>query len=216
MEDHLQKYVDTKNLRTMALELLIGEDLSNQRFKAAIEKSKTVIKENPDTEAEYKAMFGLFNLYATDLDDKENARTMLDAMKEKYTDYGLTQMAQFEMGETVDWQLAKPIAFRKEPEPEVVSILPDKFQLKPNYPNPFNPSTNISFALPEESSVQITIFDLTGREIWRSAKTSYAAGNYTLTWNGVNQSGANVVSGIYLVRMVTSKYTATQRIVLMK
>jgi len=88
--------------------------------------------------------------------------------------------------------------------------------LKPNYPNPFNPSTNISFALPEESSVQITIFDLTGREIWRSVKTSYAAGNYTLTWNGVNQSGANVVSGIYLVRMVTSKYTATQRIVLMK
>ena len=216
MEDHLQKYVDTKNLRTMALELLIGEDLSNQRFKAAIEKSKTVIKENPDTEAEYKAMFGLFNLYATDLDDKENARTMLDAMKEKYTDYGLTQMAQFEMGETVDWQLAKPIAFRKEPEPEVVSILPDKFQLKPNYPNPFNPSTNISFALPEESSVQITIFDLTGREIWRSVKSNYPAGNYTITWNGVNQSGANVVSGIYIVRMITPKYTATHRIVLMK
>jgi len=216
MEDHLQKYVDTQNLRTMALELLIGEDLSNQRFKAAVEKSKTVIKENPDTEAEYKALFGLFNLYSTNLEDKENAQTVLNAMKGKYADYGLTQMAQFEMGETVDWQLARPIAFGKEPEPEVVSILPDKFELKPNYPNPFNPTTNISFALPEASNVQITIFDLTGREIWRSTKTSYAAGNYTITWNGVNQSGANVVSGIYIVRMVTPKYTATQRIILMK
>jgi len=88
--------------------------------------------------------------------------------------------------------------------------------LKPNYPNPFNPSTNISFALPEESSVQITIFDLTGREIWRSVKSNYPAGNYTITWNGVNQSGANVVSGIYIVRMITPKYTATHRIVLMK
>ncbi|MFH1213851.1 MAG: T9SS type A sorting domain-containing protein, partial [Candidatus Neomarinimicrobiota bacterium] len=186
----------------------------NRQFESAVAKSKIVIKENPDTEAEYKAMFGLFNLYATDLEDKENAQTVLDAMKAKYADYGLTQMAQFEMGETVDWQLAKPIAFRKEPE--VVSILPDKYQLKPNYPNPFNPTTNISFALPEASNVQISIYDLTGREIWRSTKTSYTAGNYTITWNGVDQSGANVVSGIYLVRMVTSKYTATQRIVLMK
>jgi len=216
MEEYLQKYIDTKSLRTMALELLIGEDLNNKRFEAAVEKSKTVIKENPDTEAEYKAMFGLFNLYATDLEDKENAQTVLDVMKGKYADYGLTQMAQFEMGETVDWQLAKPIAFQKDPEPEVVSILPDKFELKPNYPNPFNPTTNIAFTLPEESSVQIIIYDLTGREIWRSAKTGYAAGYYTISWNGVNQSGGSVVSGIYLVRMVTPKYTATQRIVLMK
>jgi len=116
----------------------------------------------------------------------------------------------------VDWELAKPIAFQKEPEPEVVSILPDKFELKPNYPNPFNPTTNINFALPEVSNVKISIYDLTGREIWHNTKTSYAAGNHTLAWNGVNQSGANVVSGIYLVRMVTSKYTATQRIILMK
>jgi len=216
MAEYLQKYVDTQNLRTMALELLIGEDLSNQRFKAGVEKSKTVIKENPDTEAEYKAMFGLFNLYSTDLEDKESAQTVLNAMKGKYADYGLTQMAQFEIGETVDWQLAKPIAFQKEPEPEVVSILPDKFELKPNYPNPFNPTTNIAFALPEASNVQISIYDLTGREIWRSVKTNYEAGNHTLTWNGVNQSGANVVSGIYLVRMVSPKLTATQRIVLMK
>jgi flagellar hook assembly protein FlgD len=98
----------------------------------------------------------------------------------------------------------------------VVSILPEKIELKPNYPNPFNPTTNIAFALPEAAKVQILIYDLTGREIWRSSKTSYPAGNHTLAWNGVNQAGESVVSGIYMVRMITPKYSATQRILLMK
>ncbi|MGC9365411.1 MAG: T9SS type A sorting domain-containing protein, partial [Fidelibacterota bacterium] len=204
------------SLRTMALELLMGEDLRNRRFDEALAKAETVLRENPGSEAEYKALFSLFNLYAADLEDKESALAILDVMKSKYPDYGLTQMAQFEMGEEVDWELAKPIVFGEEPEPEIAAILPGKFQLKPNYPNPFNPTTNISFALPEACDVRIAIYDLTGREIWRSAKTGYAAGNHTLSWNGVNQSGANVVSGIYLVRMVTPKYSATQRILLMK
>ncbi len=217
LKEHLQKYVGTKNLRTMALELLISEDITSKRFKAAVEKSKTVISENPDSEAEYKALFTLFNIYAIDLGNREEAQAVLNQLKAKYADYSLTQMAQFEMGETVDWQLAKPIAFGKQPAPPATAdILPDKYQLKPNYPNPFNPTTNISFALPEASDVQISIYDLTGREIWRSTKTSYAAGNYTITWNGVNHSGASVVSGIYLVRMISPKYTANQRILLMK
>ncbi|MCD6441650.1 MAG: T9SS type A sorting domain-containing protein, partial [Candidatus Marinimicrobia bacterium] len=62
----------------------------------------------------------------------------------------------------------------------------------------------------------ITIYDLTGREIWRSIKSNYPAGNYTITWNGVNQAGESVVSGIYLVRIITPKYAANQRILLMK
>jgi tetratricopeptide (TPR) repeat protein len=214
--EYLQKFVGSDSLRTMALELLIGENIRRQQFSEALADAETVLRENPGSEAEYKALFGLFNLYATDLEDKEGALAVLDVMKSKYPDYGLTQMAQFEMGEEVDWELAKPIVFGEEPKPEVVSILPEKIELKPNYPNPFNPTTNIAFALPEAAKVQILIYDLTGREIWRSSKTSYPAGNHTLAWNGVNQAGESVVSGIYMVRMITPKYSATQRILLMK
>ena len=216
IKEYLQKFVDIPNLRTMALELLIGENIRRQQFDEALADAETVIRENPDSEAEYKALFSLFNLYAVDLEDKESALAVLDVMKAKYPDYGLTQMAQFEMGEDVDWELARPIVFGEEPKPEVAAILPEKFQLKPNYPNPFNPTTNIAFALPEAAKVQIIIYDLTGREVWHNMQSIYNAGNYTITWDGVNQAGESVVSGIYLVQIVTPGYKATRRILLMK
>jgi len=55
-----------------------------------------------------------------------------------------------------------------------------------------------------------------GREVWKSAKTNYSAGTYSIIWNGVNQSGQPVGTGIYIVRLNSTKYTATQKVLLMK
>jgi len=93
---------------------------------------------------------------------------------------------------------------------------PMNFHLYPVYPNPFNANTTISFDLPEKTCAEILIFDQVGREIWRSNKSDYSAGKYSVNWNGTNHSGQPVGTGMYLVRLNSNKYTATQKVLLMK
>jgi flagellar hook assembly protein FlgD len=55
-----------------------------------------------------------------------------------------------------------------------------------------------------------------GREVWKSAKKHYSAGTYSVVWNGVNQSGQPVGTGMYIVRLKSPMYSATQKVLLMK
>jgi len=97
-----------------------------------------------------------------------------------------------------------------------INTTADDFKLFQNYPNPFNSKTTISFDLPEEAQVEIVVFDLMGREIWKSAKTNYSPGTYSVVWNGMNKSGQPAGTGVYLVRLNSLKYSATQKVLLMK
>ncbi|MFH0733166.1 MAG: FlgD immunoglobulin-like domain containing protein [bacterium] len=79
--------------------------------------------------------------------------------------------------------------------------LPTKFELMANYPNPFNPTTNINFGIPEAATVNITIFDQLGNLIWKLSNNYNSPGYYKLTWNGLNMHGQSVSSGIYYYRI---------------
>ena len=88
---------------------------------------------------------------------------------------------------------------------------PSEFALSPAYPNPFNPTTNIQFALPQNTDVQVVVFDMLGRQVAELANANYAAGYYTINWNATNQS-----SGVYIVRMIAGEFSATQKVMLVK
>ncbi len=94
--------------------------------------------------------------------------------------------------------------------------IPKVFALENCYPNPFNSKTTITFDLPEEARVEIIVYDLMGREVWKSARTHYSAGTYSVIWNGANHTGQPVGTGMYLVRLNSAKYNATQKVLLMK
>jgi hypothetical protein len=89
--------------------------------------------------------------------------------------------------------------------------VPDGFALHANYPNPFNPDTQISFDIGTQSRVSIRIFDLLGREVAELVNGTLAAGTHTVTF-----SGDNLASGIYLVNMTADNFSATNRMVLLK
>ncbi|MFO7447939.1 MAG: T9SS type A sorting domain-containing protein, partial [Ignavibacteriaceae bacterium] len=80
------------------------------------------------------------------------------------------------------------------------TILPGEFSVRQNYPNPFNPETDITFSLPEQSSVRITILDMLGREVLLLEDAVLPAGNYNRRWTGINAAGSKVVSGVYLYK----------------
>ncbi len=78
---------------------------------------------------------------------------------------------------------------------------PTTYKLYNNYPNPFNPSTKIAFELPKNSHVKLVIYDIVGREVAQVADADYPAGYTELTWNGTNNHGTIVSSGVYFYRI---------------
>ncbi len=183
----------------------------------AVDLSREILSENPDSLRECNALFDLFNLYQKDLGDSAKAGEYLSVLKNKYPDDNQTLIARNDCGEDMAGAISKKYTFSApEPEPETVTITPTVFNLRQAHPNPFNMLTTITFDLPEEAKVEIVVYDLMGHEIWKSAKTNYTDGTHSVIWNGTNYSGQPVGTGMYLIRMNTNKYTATQKVLLMK
>jgi len=94
--------------------------------------------------------------------------------------------------------------------------IPGEFVLQQNYPNPFNPSTTIRFALPEHAAVQLSVYNLLGQRITLLVNEPRAAGVHSVQWNGTDDSGRPVSSGIYLVRLEAGEQVQMQRMTLLK
>ena len=84
---------------------------------------------------------------------------------------------------------------------DLIGALPESYELARNYPNPFNPATNVEFALPSDSHVAITVFDVLGRKVITLLDEVRPAGYYAQRWEGRNSSGSRVASGVYFLRM---------------
>lgn len=95
--------------------------------------------------------------------------------------------------------------------------LPDDFAVKQNYPNPFNPVTNIDFSLPKSEKVSISIYDLNGRHVRTLVKErNYPVGNHTIQWDGLDNAGKKVSSGMYYYRFQAGKTVKTRAMTLIK
>ena len=93
---------------------------------------------------------------------------------------------------------------------------PKEYKLYNNYPNPFNPSTKIAFELPQTSRVELTIYDITGREIACIANEGFSAGFHEVTWDGINSNGERVSSGIYFYRISAGKWSKVMKMMMVK
>ncbi|NIA30773.1 MAG: DUF3160 domain-containing protein [Actinobacteria bacterium] len=93
---------------------------------------------------------------------------------------------------------------------------PSKFRLYQNWPNPFNPVTAIGFELPTSEHVCLEIFNINGRFIKEIVNSSLSAGSYTFFWNGKNELGRQMSSGIYYCRLQAGKYVNVKRMVLLR
>ena len=88
--------------------------------------------------------------------------------------------------------------------------------LNGNYPNPFNPTTTISFSLEEKAQVSLTIFNQRGQKVRELLNEQMPAGNHHLIWNGTDDNGNGVGSGIYYYRMKSGKYSSTRKMIIMR
>ena len=92
----------------------------------------------------------------------------------------------------------------------------DRLVLNQNKPNPFNPTTSISFTLPTKSQVSLKVYDIAGREVRTLVDGVLEAGTNQVTWLGHDNRGNDVSSGVYFYRMTAGKETATKKMVLLR
>lgn len=93
---------------------------------------------------------------------------------------------------------------------------PTDFNLDQNYPNPFNPTTQISYQVPISSDISIKVYDSLGKFITKLVDGYQNEGYYSVTWNGKDNFGAQVPSGVYFYQFTAGKYSISKKMILMK
>ena len=85
-----------------------------------------------------------------------------------------------------------------------------------NYPNPFNPNTTIAFTLAKAGKVSLSIYNMKGQLVKTLQQGNLESGDHRLNWNGLDDNGMEVSSGLYLYRLESEGYTQTNKMLLMK
>ena len=98
------------------------------------------------------------------------------------------------------------------PGPDV----PVSFSLDQNYPNPFNPSTTISYRLADQRDVTLTVFNILGQVVKSLVHDVQPSGSYTVRWDGTNDRGTPVSSGMYIYRLRAGSFVQSKKMMLLK
>jgi hypothetical protein len=101
-------------------------------------------------------------------------------------------------------------------EPLKLRAIPTEFGLGQNYPNPFNPTTSIKYQIAENANVSLTVYNMLGQQVKTLIAGQQEAGYYTVNWDGTNEYGSKVASGIYIYRLQAGKYIQTLKMNLLK
>ncbi len=143
-------------------------------------------------------------------------RILLYSFEGKSIPVGITDLFSFEAKE-VELVEVRAADFYGQALKSIIStkVLPTRFALMNNYPNPFNLNTNIGLAIPEDCQVSLKLYNIAGQLV-KAYEGAYETGNHTITWDGTNTGGEEVASGIYFYRLVAGQYHCTKKMVLMK
>ena len=106
--------------------------------------------------------------------------------------------------------------YAEQSEPEQIPELPQVYSLSPNYPNPFNPETTISFSLSKASDVSLNIYNIKGQLVKILVNESKELGNHSVVWNGKDNNDSKVSSGVYFYRIKAGEFTDMKKMLLIK
>ena len=96
------------------------------------------------------------------------------------------------------------------------STIPEVFALHNNYPNPFNPTTNIGYDIPELSKVTIDIYNIAGNKVKTLVSKEHQPGRYKVQWNATNEFGSPVATGMYIYKIRANGFVSVKKLLLMK
>ena len=95
-------------------------------------------------------------------------------------------------------------------------VLPTRFSLEQNHPNPFNPGTTVQFRLPETTEISLEIYNMLGQRIRTLFQGVQQAGTHSAQWDGRNDANVTVAGGVYFLRLHSDSEVRTRRMLLLK
>ncbi len=146
---------------------------------------------------------------AENLTSQSNARFVIHEM------IGNQVVASHDLQNGKAVQISNPLV-KKLKLSQATASVPTEFQVRQNYPNPFNPSTTIQYDLPEKTDVQIVIYNTIGQVVRTLLSQTVGAGFHQVEWNGKDDRGNSVTSGIYIYRIVAGESRQSRKMVLLR
>jgi parallel beta-helix repeat protein len=182
-----------------------------QKFADYIANINTVRNIFPKDEyIDKQTLFDLGYAYLNYLENKTKALNYLAQLEKKYPDDPLVHQSKLVLG-TIEGISSNPKYSEdsgNKSSKELKDIqIPVIYDLIGNYPNPFNPSTTITYALPADSKVEVIIYDIMGREVKTLVNGNNGIGYKEVVWDGRNNEGRQVSSGIYICRLKATSIT---------
>jgi len=160
--------------------------------------------------------FGLVNDLYNDPAEPGVELDRIESMLEMFTTaLKFAKEAKWWMFDELEWKIDSLIetGVREKAEDETV---PENFMLLQNYPNPFNPITNIEFTIPQAAHVKLEIFNVLGKRVVALVDEKIGAGYKIVEWDGKDDQGMDVSTGVYFYRLKVGDFTQTRKMVLLK
>jgi len=181
-------------------------------FQGAIEECERVARfyQKTDIQIVKEALFEMGHIYLFYMGDKQMAKQVFQELAKRFPGDELLEAAQELMGTFHSEGLRK-----KELDPKE-STAPANCSLFQNYPNPGNPSTTITFTLPRTTHVTLEIYNLLGQRVRTLVDGAIDAGSHTVVWDGRDEFGKIVPTGIYLYRLQSADFVRVRKLVLVR
>ncbi len=200
--------------RPIALKIKAKNAGLNRRYAELSKYNNQMINEYPNSTYELTSLYDEIGYQVEILNDFDKANKLLVIMKTAYPDDELTIHARILIGENVE--LPEQKANKDSQQFTSSEEVPAEYQLYPAYPNPSNPSSTIGFSLPENTHVMITIFNIQGRLVRNLVEDYKEAGKYSVVWDGKNETGSSVSSGLYIYVLRTMNKIIGKKVLMIR
>jgi len=213
-----KQYVDNKAKSKVKKQLYGVAELMlafSERANTADSKERVAVldvigEKYKDTPLVEHVLFQKFMFYLYEENNIELAKTTSAELGKLFPESESYYASQRHLGNDVV-KPTEPLLAKNAPNEEITEI-PKTYELLGNYPNPFNPSTTIKYALPYSSNVELTIYDITGKVVKVFSESGQSAGYQNIVWNGNSQQGSQVSSGVYLYRFKATSIDGSNKV----
>ena len=178
---------------------------------------------SPDIIAPINGAESTFEYFGTGLMGKSSAIKYSGDYRLVYMSFGIEGINELHTIPIYRYDVLRRIIGWLQEDPGILTIseerietIPQKFFLYPNYPNPFNPSTNIRYSINLISDVNITVYSILGQEISTLHSGVLESGYHSMVWNGTDRFGKSVGSGVYIYRIVSGNRALTGKMMMLK
>jgi hypothetical protein len=199
-----------------AKEAYITNSLTLENAKEIVRQYEELLPSAPNIDRRRNALFNIGYICSDEAADSLKAAQYFDMFKLEFPGDPLIKEIDFINGDLSAFQPSQPEPQERPGVENETEAEPKKFSLDQNYPNPFNASTTIKFSLAADMPVELSVYNIKGRMVRVLVDQKMVAGTHKVTWDGKDQTGKEVPSGIYFYRMTAGNYRKNRSMLYLK